>query len=960
MRLLAILASLIFLALPSVSAAQSKYPAGKVVFSDADTLQEKFDGGDLGGGGAASSVSFVNTVTGFVATQVQDAIDELYTWVAPYIGWARVVHNDAEIESYYRSLDTTISDTDQPNSHVILADDFVVDPTSTSPLLFNLPVGGAETTLHRIDLNGNTIIRRVDPTGGGDWDGCVVSVNFGNPAGTCGTTPPGFYADEEGCQGVSHDSETYVYDGAVTNDSPACDGTPTADCGRKAICFNNERLRFGTAGSPGGKYATRNYVRNVKTGFNSEIAGGTTISPTMQLPKDVSIKTGVMTSLLGVLGSMQMDTTYGVEITPDADGLDSWSGQIHFENARHYNFSTVDEEGGLLRILAGADVGGPSTPGTVTGRVHLNNSTLGKTIGGNFDLSITGEYDAGTANCSGSGNTDHFLDAGTDATEAISGVFRRTGNFCTRDFLRAGSINNIAVYDNIPDNGAGIMGSLASDTQIGAGVRHGLFNVAPTGTIGTAYYRVTMGRAHRAVFDDIADIGDIADSRATDGSGMLDAKSVYELDFGPDGFYRVTGTAPTIETSRYPDRRAVSGNGPYVITGSGALPGPVLTVPFADGSGNLNTFGSGVLISDVMETTKAGEISGLTEKVTPAADDWLVIEDSAAANVKKKTRAGNLPSAGGAPTSATYLTSGPETGTLPNSTQVNDLAALNSLLGSAIADGPHTTDAAALTSGFIPAARVDAAHIDALSEVATALKSGGGTGNFFVTGSWALPGTALGVCFNDGTGKVNCNTTFATYELMVTKQANTLTAAGSINAAAGAVRLPQGTSCSGVITEGSVCWETGNDRLFVGTAAAALRMQGWDADLDTIAALTPSAGAVMFGNGSAWAADLTPAIVGTDFTGTAASLTAGAATALAANPSNCSAGSAPRGVAASGAAEDCTDYLEPTDVPNVTVGDTVCASLTTCTQGSIHFDTTPAGTVTPCYCVAADTWEPGT
>ncbi len=48
----------------------------------------------------------------------------------------------------------------------------------------------------------------------------------------------------------------------------------------------------------------------------------------------------------------------------------------------------------------------------------------------------------------------------------------------------------------------------------------------------------------------------------------------------------------------------------------------------------------------------------------------------------------------------------------------------------------------------------------------------------------------------------------------------------------------------------------------------------------------------------------------TNASGTAASLTAGLATALAANGSNCSAGSAPLGVDASGAAETCTDYEE--------------------------------------------------
>lgn len=42
-----------------------------------------------------------------------------------------------------------------------------------------------------------------------------------------------------------------------------------------------------------------------------------------------------------------------------------------------------------------------------------------------------------------------------------------------------------------------------------------------------------------------------------------------------------------------------------------------------------------------------GEIAAITEKATPASGDWLLIEDSAASNVKKKVQIGNLPTGGG-------------------------------------------------------------------------------------------------------------------------------------------------------------------------------------------------------------------------------------------------------------------------------------------------------------------------
>jgi hypothetical protein len=42
-----------------------------------------------------------------------------------------------------------------------------------------------------------------------------------------------------------------------------------------------------------------------------------------------------------------------------------------------------------------------------------------------------------------------------------------------------------------------------------------------------------------------------------------------------------------------------------------------------------------------------GEISILTEKASPVSGDWVLIEDSAASNSKKKAQLGNLPGGGG-------------------------------------------------------------------------------------------------------------------------------------------------------------------------------------------------------------------------------------------------------------------------------------------------------------------------
>jgi hypothetical protein len=50
---------------------------------------------------------------------------------------------------------------------------------------------------------------------------------------------------------------------------------------------------------------------------------------------------------------------------------------------------------------------------------------------------------------------------------------------------------------------------------------------------------------------------------------------------------------------------------------------------------------------DAIHDNVAGEISAITEKVTPVDGDWVLIEDSAASNAKKKAQLGNLPGAAG-------------------------------------------------------------------------------------------------------------------------------------------------------------------------------------------------------------------------------------------------------------------------------------------------------------------------
>ena len=65
--------------------------------------------------------------------------------------------------------------------------------------------------------------------------------------------------------------------------------------------------------------------------------------------------------------------------------------------------------------------------------------------------------------------------------------------------------------------------------------------------------------------------------------------------------------------------------------------------------------------NDAIHDNVAAEISAVTEKVTPVSADLVIIEDSAAANAKKRVQVGNLPSAGGDVVNTVTTTTATET-----------------------------------------------------------------------------------------------------------------------------------------------------------------------------------------------------------------------------------------------------------------------------------------------------------
>lgn len=110
--------------------------------------------------------------------------------------------------------------------------------------------------------------------------------------------------------------------------------------------------------------------------------------------------------------------------------------------------------------------------------------------------------------------------------------------------------------------------------------------------------------------------------------------------------------------------------------------GKVLAYNSTSGNLEYESGAGGTTDADAVHVNVAAEISGITEKVTPASADLLIIEDSADSNNKKKVQIGNLPSSGGG--------SGDVVG--PASATDNALARFDTTTGKLIQNSKITAD----------------------------------------------------------------------------------------------------------------------------------------------------------------------------------------------------------------------------------------------------------------------------
>lgn len=147
----------------------------------------------------------------------------------------------------------------------------------------------------------------------------------------------------------------------------------------------------------------------------------------------------------------------------------------------------------------------------------------------------------------------------------------------------------------------------------------------------------------------------IVNNIVTTGQGVGDP--VY-VDTTPGG---IVFTRPSVDAlQKLGTVLQVSANGKVLVAGAGRTNDVPIVPSFTDYSSanhdHSDSSNGGAVaaaaVPDGADATAihddtAGEIAAVTEKVTPVSADLLLIEDSAAANAKKRVQVGNLPGGGG-------------------------------------------------------------------------------------------------------------------------------------------------------------------------------------------------------------------------------------------------------------------------------------------------------------------------
>ena len=211
--------------------------------------------------------------------------------------------------------------------------------------------------------------------------------------------------------------------------------------------------------------------------------------------------------------------------------------------------------------------------------------------------------------------------------------------------------------DDISDAATVNKYTTAGDISKLAGIEAGATADQSNGEIKTAY----EANANTNAFTDaeqtkLTGIEALAD--VTDAVNVAAAGAIMDSDFSANGTMERTGLGGYVAILN--NRSAITDPGTGDDSGSGYAVGSrwinvTLDKEFVCLDSTLTTAvwkevtGSGGAGSDTdaIHDNVASEISVVTEKVTPVSGDFILIEDSAAGNVKKRIQVGSLPTAGG-------------------------------------------------------------------------------------------------------------------------------------------------------------------------------------------------------------------------------------------------------------------------------------------------------------------------
>lgn len=268
---------------------------------------------------------------------------------------------------------------------------------------------------------------------------------------------------------------------------------------------------------------------------------------------------------------------------------------------------------------------------------------------------------------SGGSDSDAIHDnvAGEISAVAVKGT-PVSGDYILIEDSAAGDVKKHVTIGSLPAGSEindlasdGINGIVDDQLAVGTGASTAAYQTLPNGAVS---YSTAGGTFSQASSSDLSDgpfltvedndlatdgVNGIADDQIVIGSGVSTA-AYHTLPNGAVTYATGTNTVSQAALADLSDVTATTGTGSTVVFDTS----PTIVTPtiasFTNATHNHedvaggNTLASAATPSAIHDDV-ASEISGLTLKGTPVSGDFLLIEDSAAANVKKYITVGSLP-----------------------------------------------------------------------------------------------------------------------------------------------------------------------------------------------------------------------------------------------------------------------------------------------------------------------------